>query len=391
MRKTKTPKVNPSQIYTYNFPTNIRFGPGATNELSPYLKDQNLINPLIVTDPQVRQLDFFKKIIGSLASQKISAHVFSEINKNPIKSNVLAGRDAFNKMKCDSIIGIGGGASMDVARAVALSIHNKRDLFDYDDLEGGAQYVTEPIPHFITIPTTSGTGSEVGRAAVISEDDSKRKRILFHPKLMAKIVFADPELTYELPPPITAATGMDALTHNMEAYLAKGYHPMCDGIALEGTRLIFRSIDTAVNHPDPKSRSNMMLASLMGAVAFQKGLGIVHALSHPLSTLLDMHHGLANAINLPHGLRFNIPGQEPRFQNMAHGMGLPNLDGQSVAQAITELNQRIGLPLNLKEVGVTRDIVPALSDLAVNDFCLPANPRDASIDDIKELYYQAVG
>jgi len=383
--------VHPSSIHTYNFPTNIRFGPGAVGELSPYLKDQNLSNPLVVTDPQVAQLDFFRKILDQLTSNQIKAAVFSEIDKNPIKSNVLAGRDAFKKMNCDSIIGIGGGASMDVARAIALSIHNQRDLFDYDDLEGGAQNVTEPVPHFVTIPTTSGTGSEVGRAAVISEDDSKRKRILFHPKLMAKIVFADPELTYELPPSITAATGMDALTHNMEAYLAKGYHPMCDGIALEGIKLIVGSIQTAVNHPDPSSRSDMMLASLMGAVAFQKGLGIVHAISHPLSTLLDMHHGLANAINLPYGLRFNIPGQETRFERIAQVMGLPSAEGESVAQAIAELNLGIGLPVSLKEVGVTSDAIPALCELALNDFCLPANPREANLEDIKELYLQALG
>ena len=379
------------QIYSYNFPTSIRFGPGAIKELPLYLRDHRLSNPLIVTDPQVAQLDFFKKITENLDSHKIKTLIFSEIDKNPIKSNVLAGRDTFNKNSCDSIIGIGGGAAMDVARAIALSIYNQRDLFDYDDLEGGAQYITEPVPHFITIPTTSGTGSEVGRAAIISEDNSKRKRILFHPKLLAQIVFADPELTYELPPSITAATGMDALTHNMEAYLAKGFHPMCDGIALEGIKLINESIETAVNQPDLQSRSDMMLASLMGAVAFQKGLGIVHAISHPLSTLVDMHHGLANAINLPYGLRYNIPGQESRFQRMAQVMGLLNLDGESVVQQIKELNHRISLPLTLKEVGVTEDMIPELSELALNDFCLPANPVSAGLADIMDLYYQAIG
>ena len=179
------------------------------------------------------------------------------------------------------------------------------DLFKYDDLIGGDVYVTEDVPYFITVPTTSGTGSEVGRSAIISEDETHQKRILFSPKLLAKIVFADPLLTMDLPPFITAATGMDALTHNMEAFLAKGFSSICDGIALEGISLINQSIVDATNNPDLVSRSKMMIASLMGAVAFQKGLGVVHSLAHPLSSLLDTHHGLANAVNLPYGMRFN--------------------------------------------------------------------------------------
>jgi len=378
------------QIYSYSFPTDIRFGCGAIKELAPYLKNKKRLDPLVVTDPLVANLGFFQEMLDNLTHSGVAPHIFSGIDKNPIKSNVLNGRDAFQQSECDCIIGIGGGASMDVARAIALAIYHHRDLFDYDDLEGGSQYVTEDIPHFITIPTTSGTGSEVGRAAIISEDSSKRKRILFHPKLMASMVFADPELTYDLPPQVTAATGMDALTHNMEAYLAKGFHPLCDGIALEGVRLISGSLDKAVNDPDPSSRSKMMLASLMGAVAFQKGLGIVHALSHPLSTLLDMHHGLANAINLPYGLQFNIPGQEKQFRNLAQAMELQNSYSASVIDELLKLNQRIGLPTKLNKVGVTKDKIPALSKLAFNDFSLPANPNTASLEDIEKLYLQAI-
>src|SRR5690606_15757886 len=188
---------------------------------------------------------------------------------------------------------------------LALRINHPRDLFDYDDLLGGDKYVTEEVPHFITVPTTAGTGSDVGRRAIISEDETKRKRSLFSPKLLAKIVFADPLLTMDLPPCITAATGMDALTHNMEPYLAKNYPPLCSGIAWEGIKLIHESIVEATHRPDLASRSKMLIASLMGAVAFQKGLGIVHSLAHPLSSLLDTHHGLANAVNLPYGMGFN--------------------------------------------------------------------------------------
>src|SRR5882757_7444896 len=295
-------------IRQYNFPTIIRFGAGAVKELPDHLAAQGLSRPLLVTDPVVAQLGFFDEIKKSLEARGISVAVFSDIHKNPVKSDVEKGGVAFVSGGRDSIIGIGGGAAMDVARAVVLRIHHHRDLFDYDDLIGGDVYVTEEVPYFITVPTTSGTGSEVGRSAIISEDDTHRKRILFSPKLLAKIVFADPLLTMDLPPFVTAATGMDALTHNMEAYIAKGFHPMAEGIALEGIALVNEAIGTAVNKPDLESRSKMMIASLMGAVAFQKGLGVVHSLAHPLSSLLDMHHGLANAINIPYGMEFNIEG-----------------------------------------------------------------------------------
>ncbi|MCH8317839.1 MAG: iron-containing alcohol dehydrogenase [Bacteroidetes bacterium] len=379
-----------NQIYSYNFPTDISFGPGVIKELAPYLKDQNLSHPLIVTDPNVAELDFFKKIVEDLKRQQLKPEIFCDIHKNPVKSDVLKGGDAYHQLKRDSVIGIGGGAAMDVARAIVLRVNHHRDLFDYDDLVGGSKYVTEPVPHFITVPTTAGTGSEVGRSAVISEDKTKKKRILFHPKLMAKMVFADPELTYDLPPFITAATGMDALSHNMEAFLARGFHPLCDGIALEGIKLIFGSLDNAVNKPLPESRSKMMIASLMGAVAFQKGLGVVHSLAHPLSTLLNMHHGLAIAINLPYGMRFNIPGQEDPFKRIANAMGLTNLEGESVVSALLELNQKIGLPAKLGEAGVKKEHIEQLTDLAVDDFCHPSNPREVTREDFKQLYLDAM-
>jgi alcohol dehydrogenase class IV len=300
------------------------------------------------------------------------------------------GRDVYLSSKSDAIVGLGGGAAMDVARAIALSIHNRRDLFDYDDLIGGDQYISEPIPHFVTVPTTSGTGSEVGRSAIISEDDTKRKRILFHPTLLARRVFADPALTYGLSPFITAATGMDALTHNMEAYLAKGFHPMADGIALEGIRLIGSSLEKAVNDPDPVSRSNMMIASLMGAVAFQKGLGVVHSLAHPLSSLVDMHHGLANAICLPYGMEFNIEGFEDRFATLAQALGLEKTSGEAVVQALFAFNENIGLPTRLSAEGVREEHIVTLSGLAAEDFAHPNNPKPVGKADFQQMYQKAL-
>jgi alcohol dehydrogenase class IV len=377
-------------VRQYNFPTTIRFGAGASKELPSHLKSQGLKKAFIVTDPNVAALAFFKDILKDLADNNISTEVFSDIHKNPVKSDVIKGGDAFIQTSRDCIIGIGGGAAMDVARAIALRIHHHRDLFDYDDLIGGDKYVTEEVPYFITIPTTSGTGSEVGRSAIISEDDTHRKRILFSPKLLAKIIFADPLLTMELPPFITAATGMDALTHNMEAFLAKGFHPMCDGIALEGISLINDSIINAVNHPDLESKSKMMIASLMGAVAFQKGLGVVHSLAHPLSSLLDTHHGLANAVNLPYGMRFNIKGNEEKFRRIARAMELKEETGEAVIKHLFEMNINIGMPIRLGAIGVKQEHVEPLSALALADFCHPSNPTPVSLENFRDLYREAL-
>ncbi len=374
-------------MYSLSFPTSILFGEGAVKELPDYLKMQGLTKPLIVTDSTVRELTFFKSIIQSLHHQHITTKVYADIHKNPLKSDVEGGKEAYLN-SCDSIIGLGGGAAMDTARAIALSINHQGDLFNYDDLEGGSENITEPVPPFITVPTTSGTGSEVGRAAIISEDQSKRKRILFHPSLMAQQVFADPELTYDLPREVTAATGMDALTHNMEAYIANGNQPLCDGIALEAIKMIGKSLPVAVKLPDKESRHNMMMGSLMGAVAFQKGLGIVHSLSHPLSTLMDMHHGLANAINLPYGMEFNRLARPDKFREMAHALNVKR--AEKLKAALLELNMTLGLPTQLTEVGVSREHIPALVDLALTDFCLPSNPRPANRDQINDLYLESL-
>jgi alcohol dehydrogenase class IV len=377
-------------IRQFSFPTIIRFGAGAVKELPAHLLANGLSRPLLVTDPMVSGLDFFKEIKDSLTAKSISVEVFADIHKNPVKSDVLKGGDVYKATNRDCIIGIGGGAAMDVARAIVLRINHHRDLFDYDDLTGGDQYVTEEVPYFITVPTTSGTGSEVGRSAIISEDDTHRKRILFAPKLMAKIVFADPLLTMELPPFITAATGMDALTHNMEAFIAKNFHPMAGGIALEGIYLINQSIAAAVNKPTLEARSKMMIASLMGAVAFQKGLGVVHSLAHPLSSLLDTHHGLANAVNLPYGMRFNAPGLETEFKRMALAMDLSETTGEAVVSHLFELNQRIGMPVRLRDIGVKEEHIETLSDLALADFCHPNNPKPVTRSDFKQLYTEAL-
>ena len=378
------------KIYQYNFPTTIRFGAGSSNELADYLVKNNLSRPLVVTDSNVAQFDFFKYIINALKKKNISAEVFSAIHKNPVKSDVYKGTDVYDNAQRNSVIGIGGGAALDVARAVVLRVNHREDLFKYDDLIGGDVHITNEVPHFITIPTTAGTGSEVGRSAIIADDDTHQKKILFSPKLLAKVVFADPLLTMELPPFITAATGMDALTHNMEAYLAKMPHPLCEGIALEGISLINLSLEKAVNKPNLESRSKMLIASLMGAVAFQKGLGVVHSLAHPLSSLLDTHHGLANAVNIPYGMEFNIAGFENKFRRIARTLELKDENAEAVVNYLFDLNSKINIPHKLRDIGVKPEHLETLADLAVADFAHPNNPKPVSRQDFRNLYGKAL-
>jgi alcohol dehydrogenase class IV len=389
-QKIKTIVMIFDKIHQFNFPTTIRFGAGAVKELPAYLTKNNLKAPLIVTDPTIAQLPFFKRIVEDLKSKNISVEVFNDIHKNPVKSDVYKGTDVWDATNRDSIVGIGGGAALDVARAIVLRVHHREDLFKYDDLIGGDIYVTNEVPHFITIPTTSGTGSEVGRSAIIADDETHQKKILFSPKLMAQIVFADPELTMDLPPFITAATGMDALTHNMEAYLAKNFHPMCDGIALEGISLIKDSLERATNKPDLESRSKMLMASMMGAIAFQKGLGVVHSLAHPLSSLLDTHHGLANAVNIPYGMQFNIAGFEDRFKKIARTLELKDETGEAVVKYLFDLNTKVNIPHKLSDIGVKNEHIETLADLAFADFAHPNNPKPVSRADFKQLYLSAL-
>ena len=382
--------MNFDTIYQYNFPTIIRFGPGSSKELGDYLAKNDLLRPLIVTDPIVAQLDFFKKMLTELKGKKISVEVFSDLHKNPVKSDVYKGTDVYDNTSRNAVVGIGGGVALDVARAIVLRVNHREDLFKYDDLIGGDVYVTNDVPHFITIPTTAGTGSEVGRSAIIADDDTHQKKILFSPKLLAKVVFADPMLTMDLPAPVTAATGMDALTHNMEAFLAKMPHPLCEGIALEGIALIHQSLENAVNKPDLQSRSKMLIASLMGAVAFQKGLGVVHSLAHPLSALLDTHHGLANAVNIPYGMQFNIKGCEEKFKRIARTLELKKENGEAVVEYLFNLNSNIGIPHKLSKIGVKAEHINTLADLAIADFAHPNNPKPVTREDFKSLYENAL-
>jgi alcohol dehydrogenase class IV len=284
---------------------------------------------------------------------------------------------------------VGGGAALDVAKAIAVLAHHGGGIFDYEDGAPGAKPIDGEIPLFVAVPTTAGTGSEVGRSAVVS-DAQHVKRIVFSPRLLARAVFADPELTVALPPKVTAATGMDALTHCIESYLARDYHPICDGIALEGLRLAATALPRCVEKGDDiAARGDMLMASMMGAIAFQKGLGLTHSCAHALSTAADLHHGLANGVMIEHALAFNVPAVPERFKTLARTVGLQEESGEAFLRWLTELKKRIGIPAGLTAAGVPREALQRLPGLAFADSCHQNNPRPVTEADFRRIYDEA--
>jgi alcohol dehydrogenase class IV len=376
-------------ISTFNFPTQIHFGPGARRRIRAHLESQGLKRPLVVTDRGLAALPIFAELVAALSP--LEAAAFSGVGGNPIASHVSAGVDAYRAHDADSIVGIGGGAALDVAKAIALMAHHPGGVLDYEDGRSDPPPVDQPVPYWVAVPTTAGTGSEVGRSAVISDDRTKVKKVVFSPRLLARAVFADPEVTLGLPKAVTAATGMDALTHCIEAYLAKDYHPICDGIALEGLRLGARALPRCVETPgDVDARGSMLMASMMGAIAFQKGLGVVHSCAHALSTVADLHHGFANGLMIETGLRFNVPAVPERFRILAQTVGLDG-DGDAFLRWLSELKQRIGIPRGPVEAGVAPAEMDRLTDLAFKDTCHLNNPRPCTTDDFGRLWREAFG
>src|SRR5579872_7318313 len=320
-------------LSTFSFPTTIVFGAGSVDRLPEELKKRGVRRPLVVTDPGLQPTAVF----GRVHKLVPDAVVFSKVDPNPVEQNVLEGAAAYKEAGCDGIVALGGGSPLDAAKAIRLLATHPGPLGDYDDLLNGSDRISSNLPPYIAIATTSGTGSEVGRSAVITLRATNRKTVIFSPYLIPSVALADPELTLDLPPHITAGTGMDAFTHNVEAYLAKGYHPMCDAIALAGTKLVWDNLPRVMERPqDIQSRSNMMMAAIMGAVAFQKGLGAVHSLAHPLSSIANLHHGTTNGILLPHVLEFNRSVAEDRLRDLAVAMKLEGCQG-SAAEAATAL------------------------------------------------------
>ena len=371
-------------IEKFAFPTTIHFGPGARKLVAQHLKDQGLKHPLIVTDKGLGTLPILHDFAESL--EGLDVKVYAGVFGNPVKKQVDDGAAAFKEHRADCVIGFGGGAALDVAKAVALMAVHEGNVLQYAWDHPQVLPIRNTLPYWIALPTTSGTGSEVGRSSVISDDATHVKKVVFNPVLLAKAVFADPELTLDLPAPVTAATGMDAITHNIESYLSPAYHPLCDGIALEGARIGARAVETAVREPrNIAARADMMMSSMMGAIAFQKDLGAVHSCAHALGTVVDMHHGLANGIMIDHVMRFNLDAAGAKMAELARVCGAGST-GEDLVRWLTDLKARIGIPAKLGEKGVKAEHVPQLVRIAVDDICHQTNPKPCKAADFESIF-----
>jgi len=387
-------------LHRFAFPTSILFGAGARKEVAGHLAAAGCTRPLVVTDRGLAALPVFEGFLGELSGA--SHAVFSGIWGNPVRSQVAAGADAFRAHRADSVVGIGGGAALDVAKAIALMATHPGDILEYAWDHPQVRSITGALPCFVAVPTTAGTGSEVGRSSVISDDVTHVKKIVFSPALLAKAVFADPELTLELPPAITAATGMDALTHNVESYLSPAWHPLCDGIAVEGVRMAAAALPRAVaNGRDLQARADMLMSSMMGAIAFQKDLGAVHSCAHALSTVADLHHGLANGIMIDHVMRFNLPSATAKLAELARVARVSRGDaGSDEARAeafvawLSALKAQLGIPAKLSDYRGARAVrsgdIDRLVEIAVADTCHQTNPRPCTAGDFRNLFAAAM-
>ena len=373
----------------FAFPTTIHFGAGARRLAAADLRAAGVKRPLVVTDRGLAALPLVGEFVAGL--EGLEASVFAGVHGNPVGSQVMAGAAAFRAHRADAVIGLGGGAALDVAKAVALMAVHPGDVIEYAWDHPQVRPMDRELPHFVALPTTAGTGSEVGRSSVISEDDSHVKRILFSPKLLAKVVYADPELTLGLPAAVTAATGMDALVHNIESYLSPAYHPLCDGIALEGVRIAARALPVAVREPaNLAARGDMLMASMMGAIAFQKDLGAVHSCAHALSTVADLHHGLANGIMVDHVMRFNRDAAAAKMAELARVAGVADATADGFVAWLARLKAEIGIPAKLAAAGVKASHAARFADVATADICHQTNPKPCTRADFERLFAEAL-
>lgn len=369
---------------TWSFPTTVVFGNGSISVLGDHVRRASGTRALIVCDPGVVKAQIADRVRKVLEGAGIPSMIFDRVDPNPVLENVTNGVAAYRSHGADIIVSVGGGSPLDAGKLIALKTTHERPLEEYDDAIGGDAHITSNVPPIINVPTTAGTGSEVGRSGVITLEATGRKTVIFSPYLMAKAAILDPELTVSMPPRVTAATGFDALTHCIEAYLSLGDHPMADGIALMGIELSAKHLPRAVEAgADLVARGAMMKAAMMGAVAFQKGLGVCHSLAHPLSSEKNLHHGLANALCLPAVVDFNnavVPDRVERVRRIV------DLTATSLSNALRALREKIGLPNGLAAEGVTKADIPKLADKAIEDACHRSNPRPCTRDDMVKLY-----
>ena len=371
----------------WNYPTPIWFGLNRTAEIKLALKELSISRPLIVTDPQFSENENFKKMIEHLSKESIQFSIFTDIKGNPTGKNVSDGVLKFNADANDGVIAIGGGSALDAGKAIAFMSKQKENLWFFEDVgDNWTKAIIKDMPKVIAIPTTAGTGSETGRASLIVDEDTYTKKIIFHPSILPDLVILDPELTISLPAHLTAATGMDALAHCLEAYCSEVYHPMAHGIAIEGVRIIKNNLVDAFKDPENLfARSQMLVSSPMGSTAFQKGLGAIHSLSHPINAIHDLHHGLTNAIFMPYVIKFNQSVIEEKMKRLSKYIELKNQSFDGFLEWILDLRKQLLIPHTLKELNVKFDF-DKLSKMALVDPSTPTNPIVLSQEDMKVLY-----
>ncbi|HIC11552.1 MAG TPA: iron-containing alcohol dehydrogenase [Candidatus Pelagibacter sp.] len=376
----------------WNYPTTIWVGENRCKDLNTACENLHIINPLFVTDKDLINLPMVKSIISHLKKKLHKLSLFSNFSGNPIGENVDEGVKVFNENKCDGIIAFGGGSGLDVGKAIAFMSGQSRPIWDFEDIGDYWTRADESkILPIIAVPTTAGTGSETGRASAIINKQTGIKKIIFHPKMLPSIVILDPVLTVDLSPRLTAATGMDALAHNLEAFCAPGFHPMADGIAIEGMKLIKESLLVAVkNGKDLKARINLLAAASMGSTAFQKGLGAIHSLSHPVNAQFNIHHGLSNAIFMPYVLTFNKNVIENKIITICDYLNLKK-NFQSFLDWILDLRKKLNIPHKLSDVVDIKKVdLEQLSKMAFEDPSTGGNPKKITIDDMKILYEHSI-
>ncbi|MCY1361905.1 1,3-propanediol dehydrogenase [compost metagenome] len=376
----------------WTYPTAVRFGVGRIRELPELCRTQGILRPLLVTDRGLASAPMTTDILASLRDAGLPAELFSDLKPNPVEANLAAGLAAYRAGGHDGVVALGGGSGLDMGKLIAFMSGQTRPVWDFEDIgDWWTRADASAIAPVIAIPTTAGTGSEVGRAGVLTDDRTHTKRIIFHPGMMPKVVISDPALTVGMPAKITAGTGMDAFAHCLEAYCAPGFHPLADGIALEGMRLVAGALRRAVHTPDDlDARADMLAAAAMGATAFQKGLGGMHALSHPVGALYDTHHGMTNAVFMPYVLQFNRPAIEEKIARVAAYLGLLPPGFDAFLDFVLELRDEIGVPHTLAELGVDNGQAELIAKMAVVDPSAGGNPRPLSEADTAAIFAAAM-
>ncbi|MEQ1755347.1 MAG: iron-containing alcohol dehydrogenase [Micropepsaceae bacterium] len=380
-----------SQKANWNYPTSVRFGAGRISELADACWSAGMARPLLVTDPGLAAMPMVAQALASLKSAGLGAAVFSDIKSNPVESNVEAGVAVLRAGKHDGVVAFGGGSALDVGKVIAFMAGQTRPMWDFEDVgDWWTRADPKGIAPVIAVPTTSGTGSEVGRAGVITQEATHTKKVIFHPKMMPVVTICDPALTVGLPAHLTAATGMDAFAHCLEAYCAPGFHPSADGIAVEGMRLVKENLVRAVKTGnDLEARGNMMAAAAMGATAFQKGLGAIHALSHPIGALYDTHHGLTNAVFMPYVLAFNRSAIEVRIARLAAYLGL-DASFDAFQSYVLQLRTEIGIPHTLSGLKVDGSRGALIAEMAIVDPTAGGNPVPLDMAGARAIFQAAL-